>query len=173
LLFGFENPFFNIAHNAPIMKQTVLLFFAISLFGISCKLDIKEAESVIAPAPEVGTGIHNGDIGLKLWGPNNRITLSVGKSDVWDRRRFQQEPLLTLAEIKVRAVRDDASEILNDRHYKSYAAYDFPCPKPVGQLIIGLPGVAEKWTVEVSEDSIPGVITVKAVRGEHQFIFLL
>ena len=41
----------------------------------------------IASAPDGGIGIHNGDIGMKVWGPNpNRITFSIGKSDVWDRR---------------------------------------------------------------------------------------
>ncbi len=150
------------------MNKPVLFLFAIFVLGLSCSQDIKESEAVFARAPEIGTGIHNGDIGVKLWGPNNRITLSIGKSDVWDRRRFQQEPLLTLAEIKERAMSDNASMILDDRHYKSYAAYDFPCPKPVGQLIIGLPGVAEKWKVEVREDSIPGVMIVKAVRGKQQ-----
>ena len=54
------------------------------------------------------------------------------------------------------------------KHYKAYAAYDFPCPKPVGQLIIReLPGEADEWAIEVRQDSIPGVLTLKAINGDQ------
>jgi len=152
------------------MKKTTYLVIALLIFGYSCRTDIGQTEAVIAPSPEVGTGIYNGDIGLKVWGPNNRITFSIGKSDVWDRRRFQQEPVLTMADLKEMALKENGF-IVSDgshfdgspiRHYKAYAAYDFPCPKPVGQFIIGLPGDPSDWTIEVSKDSIPGILNLKA-----------
>lgn len=157
------------------MKKLTLLFISILLLGSSCNQEIQKTEAVIAPSPDAGTGIHNGDIGLKVWGPNNRITFSIGKSDVWDRRRFQQEPLLTLADLKEMSTHENAFMISDEnhpdgspmRHYQSYAAYDFPCPKPVGQLIMGLPGKAEDWTVHVSEDDIPGVLNIDASMGEQ------
>jgi len=37
---------------------------------------------------------------ISLWGPPGRLTLSLGKTDVWDRRRYEWEKPLTLAEIR-------------------------------------------------------------------------
>jgi len=68
---------------------------------------------------------------ISLWGPPTDLTLSVNKTDVWDRRRFP-EPVLTLQKIRetVRKGRKPG------RHYLSWRAYDFPCAKPVGQIIL-------------------------------------
>src|SRR5512141_61441 len=42
--------------------------------------------------------LSNDDVGVILWGPDAAPTLSVGKSDVWDRRNPQPpQPILTLA----------------------------------------------------------------------------
>jgi hypothetical protein len=123
---------------------------------------------MIATAPDGGIGIHNGDIGLKLWGPNNRLTFSIGKTDVWDRRWMEKARAVTLDDLKKWAKMDNPSEMWGEgKHYKAYAAYDFPCPKPVGQLIIGLPGEAGKWVVKARQDSIPGVLTLKAINGDQ------
>ncbi len=95
------------------------------------------AEAALAATPYQGMKINNGDIGVMLWGPHNCPTFNVAKADVWDRRFYgHKEPVITLAQIKEWSKTGD----FPNRGYETYGAYDFPCPKPVGQLIIGLPG---------------------------------
>ncbi len=150
------------------MKKSFLLFCAFFVLGLSYGQQPEKDGAMIAPSPDAGIGINNGDIGMKLWGPNNRITFSIGKSDVWDRRWLEKAPVATLDDIKEWAKMDNFSEMFEDgNYYKAYTAYDFPCPKPVGQLIIGLPGDAAKWAVEVQKDTIPGTLTIRASRGEQ------
>jgi len=99
-----------------------------------------------------------------LWGPNNRITFNVGKADVWDRRYYgYKEPVITLAEIKERV----KTARVSDKGYRAYNAYSFPGPKPVGQLIIGLPGAEAEWVVE-GQGAGPGVLTLTAIRGDQR-----
>jgi hypothetical protein len=69
---------------------------------------------------------------LSLWGPPEALTLSVGKTDVWDRRCFQERPL-TLADIQQLV---QAGKLPPAEHYASWRAHDSPCPKPVGQIIL-------------------------------------
>jgi len=72
---------------------------------------------------------------ITLWGPPDRPTLSLGKTDVWDRRIIDQ-PIVS---------RDDILKVYKDgrvppiNYYTGFDAYDFPCPKPVGQVIILCP----------------------------------
>jgi hypothetical protein len=90
---------------------------------------------------------------MSLWGPPERITLSMGKTDVWDRRKGWEKPV-TLSEIKrgvfsVANRNDEAVpgwvgkqiKIMRPEGgfwdpYASWTAYPFPCSKPVGQAII-------------------------------------
>jgi hypothetical protein len=82
--------------------------------------------------------LSNDDVGVILWGPDTAPTLSVGKSDVWDRRNPKPpQPILTLARMMEMA-RADGFRGLGS-YYTVYGSYDFPCPKPVGQLILKLP----------------------------------
>jgi len=83
-------------------------------------------------------------LGVRVWGPPTQPTLSVGKSDIWDRRWFaERQPLVTLAQIRALAMADRLAEIArqpNDTVYSGlYQNYDFPCPKPGAQVILGTP----------------------------------
>ena len=86
---------------------------------------------------------------LSLWGPPHRITLSINKPDVWDRRMIR-EPVVTLKEIREGAfceafASEDESQPFLEGYpspsgvraegYRGWFAYDSPVPKPVGQLI--------------------------------------
>ncbi len=121
---------------------------------------ILAAEAGLASAPDEGIRIRNGDIGMMLWGPHNRPTFSIGKADVWDRRFYgHKEPVITLADLKEYAKTGD----FPDPGYQTYCAYDFPGPKPVGQLIIGLPGTEDQWAAEMKQEG-PGVLMLTATR---------
>ena len=73
---------------------------------------------------------------ISLWGPPQRLTLSVNKTDVWDRRRYQ-EPAMTLKTLKDLFLSERAPTTRFANYYQSNHAYDAPCPKPVGQVIVG------------------------------------
>jgi hypothetical protein len=123
------------------------------------------------PAPSVlglepGTlQLSNDDLGLILWGPDAAPTLSVGKSDVWDRRNPKApEPVLPISKIIERAKRGDSSILNGAAYYTAYNAHDFPCPKPVGQLIIQLDFLKPGGTLAV--DHQPRRIVLSAAKGE-------
>jgi Glycosyl hydrolase family 95 catalytic domain/Glycoside hydrolase family 95, C-terminal domain len=96
--------------------------------------------------------LQNDDIGVILWGPDTAPTLSIGKSDVWDRRLPPTEkPVLTLAEMSRMAQEGDPAILDGAAYYTGYNSYDFPCPKPVGQLILQLPFVGADGTLSLEE----------------------
>ncbi|MBI4560248.1 MAG: hypothetical protein HY706_21875 [Candidatus Hydrogenedentes bacterium] len=116
----------------------------------------------------------NDDLGVIVWGPDAAPTLSVGKSDVWDRRLPPSEqPIITLKEI-VEGARNGDKRILNGAAwYTAYNHYDFPCPKPVGQLILQLPFMNPSGKLTVGES--PREIVLNATHGEkslHLRIFV-
>ncbi len=89
--------------------------------------------------------LENDVLGVRLWGPPTQPTLSLGKSDIWDRRWFgDRQPLITLAGIRELAMADRLGEL---PQYDVYNKYDFPCPKPGAQVILGAP-FARAVTVE-------------------------
>jgi len=108
---------------------------------------------MVAPAetghPEPAVNLSTTKLKIGLWGPPESLTLSIGKTDVWDRRRALETPL-TLDEIRRGAfapvnARYRPSAQINGyllpaggvgRHYRAWDAYRFPCPKPVGQIIL-------------------------------------
>ncbi|WP_239633722.1 hypothetical protein [Paenibacillus sp. H1-7] len=94
-------------------------------------------------------------IKASLWGPPEQITLSMIKSDIFDRRMANPTPL-TIQEIREGAY-SKANEGFSDieptgstrpkygtldprggrrEPYAAFRAYPFPCQKPVGQIIV-------------------------------------
>lgn len=93
-----------------------------------------------------------------LWGPSHRITLSMTKTDVQDRRVKWPDHILTLDEIREGALSPANKDRVppptqKTRPVKGYLvesggrsapyltnwhAYPFPCQKPVGQIILML-----------------------------------
>ena len=108
--------------------------------------------------------LQNDDIGVILWGPDNAPTLSVGKSDVWDRRNpASSKPVITLEQIIQGAKEGDPSVINGAAYYNAYNLYDFPCPKPVGQLILKLHFMGADGTLAV--DRQERATRLKATNG--------
>lgn len=95
--------------------------------------------------------LQNDDLGVILWGPDVAPTLSIGKSDIWDRRLPKEQPVITMAEIEQRAMAGDKSILNGAAYYTSYNNYDFPCPKPAGQCIVRLPFLDGGGTLNVEE----------------------
>ncbi len=101
----------------------------------------------------------NGELKVALWGPPEQLTWSVSKTDVWDRRHFPEKPI-TLEQIRERCFDESYNENRFDnrnKYYVSNNAYEFPCPKPVGQLILMCPdlaGAEQPTTTKQHSDSL-------------------
>jgi len=98
----------------------------------------------LSPDPYEAHRLENDIIGVRLWGQPTRPTLSIGKSDLWDRRWFgDRQPLVTMDRIRECATSGVLDEIVfqdnNHTIYDVYNRYSTPCPKPGYQLIIGTP----------------------------------
>lgn len=106
--------------------------------------------------------LENDIVGLRLWGPANQPTLSLGRSDLWDRRWFaERQPLVTLAQLKELAFSNRLAEVaphVNQTVYNLYGLYEFPCPKPGGQVILGCPFAVETYALKRAD----GVIELSA-----------
>ena len=107
--------------------------------------------------------LQNDDLGVILWGPDTAPTLSIGKSDIWDRRLPKEQPVITMEEITKRAMAGDKSILNGAAYYTAYSHYDFPCPKPAGQLIVQLPFVEKGGTLHVEKAN--GASTLTAEHG--------
>ena len=93
--------------------------------------------------PHDALRLENDIVGVRLWGPATQPTLSLGRSDIWDRRWFaERQPLITLAQIRELAMAAKLNEVApnpNLTAYSLYNRYDFPCPKTGAQVILGTP----------------------------------
>jgi hypothetical protein len=96
-------------------------------------------------------------IKCSLWGPPDIITFSLSKNDVWDRRSFNK-PLLTLRQMIDSVQQGDWTR----HYYDSYQAYDFPTPKPVGQIQIRCPELKNASSPEAKLAMSDGVVTITA-----------
>jgi len=95
---------------------------------------------------------------VSLWGPPDQLTLTLGKNDVWDRRRTWERPYPlgqvwagAFAECNAGEPKDQkvqpGQEDMHYLHpqggyhnpYPGGDAYPFPSPKPVGQAILLAP----------------------------------
>ena len=122
--------------------------------------------------------VTNAEVGASLFGPPNQPTLWIGKSDVWDRRLLRKDvPLISLKELKEAAfsgstiwsdaaignsarspfgMRSNVKRLTPEiaelqRRNDWYGAYTYPGPKPVGQVIVGLPFDERECTADVRE----------------------
>lgn len=118
--------------------------------------------------------ITNSQVGVSLFGPANQPTLWIGKSDVWDRRLLRPNaPPVSIKELKEAAFGDPEDYVrpgevggkamtsrriprrwveLHETRNAWFGAYAFPCPKPAGQIAIGLPFDEAECSVSVRED---------------------
>ncbi len=127
------------------------------------------AKQTLTNDPRDGIRLDNGDVGVTLWGPNHRPTFLLGKADIWDRRFYgHQEKIITLADIKHAAMTGEGLAEIQAGGYATYGAYDFPCPKPGGQLILGLPDPPEGWALQTRTGPSAGELTLTAERGNQR-----
>ena len=134
-----------------------------------------------------GMTINNLKMRTTLWGPPDRITISLNKNNVWDRRvntRCFQSP--TLQEITDgvfspanKGFVGKASDSQRPRGfgyllkeggfydgYRQPVEYPMPCMKPVGQIIVGMDPLAGAELPQVTQSCANGVVQLQVVKGE-------
>src|SRR5260221_6410099 len=150
------------------------------------------------PLPDSGeyfTGpamsVNNLKMRTTVWGTPDRITISLNKNNVWDRRlnvRSLEAP--TLEEITAGVFApanqnyvgiDTRPESITLRPkgygylrkeggfydpYREPYEYPFPCMKPVGQIILGIDPLAGATTPQVTQNCADGVVKLQAVKGD-------
>ena len=153
-----------------------------------------------AAAPTAGTGwrgsgalhISNAAMRAAIWGTPDRVTVSLQKNDVWDRRlnRACTESAPTLQQIIDGAnspANKDFSDIKTDttrpqwgylrkeggkyNPYTDGARYPFPSIKPVGQIIFGLDEMAGAESPELTQSCADGVVKFEIVKDTKRAAF--
>jgi len=141
--------------------------------------DESQAPAPLPRDPHDALRLENDVLGVRLWGPAAQPTLSLGKADIWDRRWLgDRQPVVSLQQLRELAMRDELSQVAADPNrtvYDAYNLYDFPCPKPGAQVILGAPfalrGAAQpesaggiRLTVEGHTKSLRALIWVALAR---------
>jgi len=125
-----------------------------------------------AAGPETGLFQGNGDIFTSFWNQAHELTWSVGKTDVWDRRYYgDNKRVVTLQEIADICKNGDPDMQINRKcglpgsAHELYPAYDFPCPKPVGQIILRIPDLEASTNYDATLDTNNNVLDILASKG--------
>jgi hypothetical protein len=131
--------------------------------------------------------INNLKMRTTLWGLPDRVTVSLNKNNVWDRRvppRAFKAP--TLQEVidgaNSPANKDYVGRARTDQRPKEYGylrkeggsydawrqpiEYPFPCLKPVGQIIIGMDAFHGIPPPTASQSCADGLVTLRETNGE-------
>jgi hypothetical protein len=135
--------------------------------------------------------INNLKMRTTIWGPTNRITISLMKNNVWDRRinpRALTAP--TVQEITEGAYspankgyEGRSSDSQRPRAYgyllKEGGSYDpyrqpyeypMPCQKPVGQIIMGIDQMKDAEAPEITQSCANGFVKLRETSGNSKAV---
>lgn len=139
---------------------------------------------VSGPASPIAR-LYNEDLEIAFWNQPRTLTFNLAKNDVWDRRYFgDRKDLITLDDVRrvcFRVEIGDKKDVvypgygglvgrnsdlgLPNSPQALYRAYDFPCPKPVGQVIIRCADLQDYDQYVVGETS-DGAVVATAAKGK-------
>lgn len=147
--------------------------------------DTRPDRGIVDSSPHVTgptTPIHsfyNDDLEISFWDGPADVTFSLAKNDVWDRRYFgDSKRVITLEDVR-RVCFGSEKDLrclnspngphgmdlgLPNAPHALYLAYDFPCPKPVGQVIIHCPDLEAQGDLRAGRDE-GGMLSVRVERG--------
>ncbi|MDI6451329.1 glycosyl hydrolase family 95 catalytic domain-containing protein [Anaerobaca lacustris] len=130
--------------------------------------------------------INNLKMRTTIWGPPERVTISLTKNNVWDRRvntRGLTAP--TLQEI-IDGAYSPANKGYVGKHpetqrprgygyllkeggfydpYREPIEYSMPCLKPVGQIVMGMDPLADAAAPEAIQSCANGVVKLEVIKG--------
>jgi hypothetical protein len=170
----------------------------ISLRGAAKSVEFENTLNPTNPLPDSGeyfTGpsmsVNNLKMRTTIWGTPDRVTVSLNKNNVWDRRlniRSLEAP--TLEEITAGAFAlanqdyvgvDTRPESITLRPkgygylrkeggfydpYREPYEYPFPCMKPVGQIILGMDPLARATSPQVTQNCADGVVRLQVIKDD-------
>jgi len=171
-----------VATPAPVLpwKREIPLREAAKSVKIESVLNSKSP----LPANNAAMSINNMKMRTTMWGPPDRITVSLTKNNVWDRRINWYEPP-TLEEITEGAFAPMNADFVGhtsaslrptnlgwlDKNkgavdpYRKPIRYPFPCLKPVGQIIIGMDALKGADAPALSQNCSNGVVSLQTTKG--------
>ena len=133
---------------------------------------------------EPAMSINNLKMRTTLWGPPDRITISMNKNNVWDRRRkeFKAPTLEEIAEGADAKVNENYVGVEGNSlrpkdlgwlwkeggshdPYREPIRYSFPSLKPVGQMILGIDSLHGAAAPHLSQSCANGVVSLHAAKG--------
>ena len=131
------------------------------------------------------TTINNLKMQTAIWGPPERITISINKNNVWDRRLhdFRAPTLEEITEGAFAPVNENYvgrqqrclrpldygwlwKEGGSHDPYREPLRYAFPCLKPVGQMILGIDSLAD---AAVQLDTSNGECLIFSAFAGHKY----
>jgi hypothetical protein len=132
-----------------------------------------------------GMSVNNLKMRTMMWGPPERITVSMNKNNVWDRRLhlFKAPTIEEITEGAFAPVNADYVGFLGNSlrpkdlgwltkeggshdPYREPIRYAFPCLKPVGQIILGIDALAGAAAPTLSQNCASGVVSFKVQKGD-------
>jgi hypothetical protein len=129
--------------------------------------------------------INNLKMRTTIWGPPDRITISLTKNNVWD-RRLHEFPAPTLQDLTEGAFAPVNKSYVGVRGnslrpvdlgwlrkeggsydpYRKPMRYAFPCLKPAGQIILGIDPLGGAAAPRLTQSCANGVVTLQAAKGD-------
>lgn len=136
------------------------------------------------PLPGPSMAINNLKMRTTIWGPPSRITISLTKNNVWDRRVnwYEAPTLKDITEGAFSAVNKDyvgtQPTTLRPKNlgwlrkeggemdpYRRPVRYAFPCLKPVGQIILGMDPLDGAPAPRAVQSCANGVVSLQITNG--------
>jgi hypothetical protein len=137
-----------------------------------------------APFSGPSMTINNLKMRSTIWGPPERITLSLTKNNVWD-RRLHEFPVPTLQDLTEGAYAPVNKDYVGVKGnslrpvdlgwlrkeggsydpYRKPMRYAFPCLKPVGQIILGLEPLAGARVPALTQSCGNGLVRLLVTKG--------
>jgi hypothetical protein len=131
------------------------------------------------------SSINNLKMRTAIWGPPERITISLNKNNVWDRRlhAYQAPTLQEITEGAYAPVNENyigrQQRCLRPRDYgwlwkeggshdpyREPIRYAFPCLKPVGQIILGIDSLAGAAAPRLTQSCASGLVNMRVTKGD-------
>jgi hypothetical protein len=136
------------------------------------------------PSSGYSMAINNLKMRTTIWGPPERITISLTKNNVWDRRPhdFKAPTIQDIIDGAFAPVNADYVGVEGDSlrpidlgwlwkeggshdPYRQPMRYAFPSLKPVGQMILGIDSLAGATAPRAVQSCANGVVNVRAAKG--------
>jgi hypothetical protein len=188
ILLGVALPVFSAEPQPLPWEREIPLREAAQSVVIKNRLDPK------SPQPDWGCypsgsamTINNLKMRTTLWGPPHRVTISLTKNNVWDRRVNSRGLVApTLEEITAGAF-DPANKDYVGKHpetqrpraygyllkgggfydpYREPIEYPMPCLKPVGQIILGMDALAGATAPVATQSCANAVVKLETVKDD-------